>query len=129
MSANRMRRVNELLRRELGILCERDIMPRMTALVTITEVKTSPDLRHADVFVSVLGDEEQRAEAIRRMYRNRVRFQTELAHRVNLKYTPVLKFRHDRTAENADRVLSILDELDLPEEDAPETDVPDRTDP
>lgn len=117
MKVDRILRVNELLRRELGRLVERDVAPRMEALVTVTRVSTSPDLRQARVYVSVLGGEEQRHEALRLLLGCRREMQSELGRRVRLKYTPVLTFQLDRSLEEADRILSIIDDLGLDEED------------
>jgi len=117
--SKRMARVDELLRRELGLLTEQLVAPRMTALVTITKVECSPDLREAKVYVSVLGNDDQRAEALRLMAAARRTMQHELSRRVVLKYTPRLSFHDDRTPERADRVLGILDALNLPPETAP----------
>ena len=116
-----MLRVNELVKRELGRLCERDIMPQSNTLVTITKVKVTPDLRHATVFVSVFGGPESEGKQVfHRLNRCRRQWQHELSKNVVLKYTPVLQFKPDLTAQNADRVFSILEQLDLPEEeDAP----------
>jgi ribosome-binding factor A len=115
--ANRLARVNELLKRELGYLCEREGFSTSSSLVTITEVKVSPDLRYADVLVSVFGDDAARQEAMRTLARQRIHLQAELARRVTLKYTPVLRFHDDRTAADADRVMKILDELEIDEQD------------
>ena len=114
--SKRMVRVDELLRRELGALCEKLVAPRIQALVTIIKVECAPDLREATVFVSVLGSPEAHAQAMRLMQGVRRELQQELARRVILKYTPRLRFREDRTTEQADRVLTILDGLKIPEE-------------
>ncbi len=119
MKPNRMRRINELIKREIGDLCERDISTGSGTLITITDVDTSPDLRHADVFVSVFGEDKKKNEAMAKLEKQRVHFQQELARRVRLKYTPVLHFKMDTTLERADRVLHILQELDLNQSSAP----------
>lgn len=116
--SKRMMRVDELLRRELGTLCEELVAPHASAPVTITRVHCSPDLREACVFFSVLGNDEQRGQAMRLMLTARKEMQHELSRRVILKYTPRLSFREDRTAERADRVLAILDALQLPGADS-----------
>ena len=118
MSSRRMVRVDALLLRELAMLCEQRIAPDAEGLVTITKVHCSPDLREAMVFVSVLGSDEQRAQAMRLMHAARKDLQHEIGRRVILKYTPRLVFREDRTAAQADRILGILDELQLPEDSA-----------
>lgn len=114
-----MVRVDELLLREIGAICEALVAPQARALITVTKVQCAPDLRDALVFVSVLGSDEQRADAMRLMGNARKDIQRELGHRIILKYTPRLHFREDRTAEQADRVLALLDGLHLPPGPAP----------
>ena len=106
------------MQRELSMLCEREITPFVKGLVTITKIKTSPDLRHAQVYFSVLGDENAHAEALSLLLRQRKHLQKQMAANVKLKYTPVLKFHVDQNPEQADHVLSILSELGL--EDVPD---------
>lgn len=118
MKYNRMQRVNELIKRELGMLCERDVVSEIHGLLTVTSVDTAPDLRTATVNFSVLGSDEDRKHALDVLRKHRRRLQAELNRRVELKFTPVLTFRIDRSLEAADRVLTILDDLDL-------SDVPD----
>lgn len=113
-SENRLARVNELIKRELGFLCEREgIAAAGGGLATITSVRVSPDLRTADVAVSVFGSDAARTEVMRRLHQRRKDLQSALARSVTLKHTPVLRFHDDRVPEQADRVLHILDELGL----------------
>lgn len=113
MGADRLTRVNELLQRELGNVFTMVISPAVPYLVTVTGVKTAIDLRDATVFVSIYGAKCPKAKALEFIEKKRALIQSELAHRVILKYTPRLHFKLDETAENADRVMTILQELDL----------------
>jgi len=124
MAHDRMTRVNELILRELGGLFERDIAPYVESLVTVTRVRTTPDLRQARVYVSVMGREEERPEVDRLLRWRRVEFQAHINRRLRLKYTPVLDFVFDESMAEADRILSLLDELerDLGGEPAPSVD-------
>mgnify|MGYP006310813405 CR=1 FL=1 len=115
MKSDRIRRVNEILKRELSDRAEKLISSEVDALATITEVHTSADLRHAEVFVSVMGDAAQQAKALRVFKKHRSEFQTAIARRIPIKFTPVLKFKIDATQERADRILSIIEELDVDE--------------
>ncbi|MFO7821901.1 MAG: 30S ribosome-binding factor RbfA [Lentisphaeria bacterium] len=117
MTIDRMRRVNEVLKRELGSAFEKDLAGEFDALITITQVETSNDLRHAKVFVSVMGSDEQREAVLQKLEEYRPHFQERIAKRITLKFTPVLRFEIDRTPERADRILSIIDEIDIPEEE------------
>jgi ribosome-binding factor A len=112
---NRLDRVNELIKRELSDLVRREIT--FTAkLVTIQQVDITPDLKHAHVYVGVIGTEEEQKQALSALHDHRQRLQNEVSKRVVLKWTPQLHFKLDNTGERGDRVLKILDELGLPPE-------------
>ena len=113
MKRDRMRRVDEVMRREIGVLVERTVASEVSVLVTVTQVKTSPDLRHATVFFSVLGGDNDPQPVLEALRRWRGEFQKEIARRVQMKYTPVLRFKFDDNPEKADHLLGILGELDL----------------
>jgi len=116
MSADRLLRVNELLKRELGAIFTVLISPASPTLVTVTDVKTAPNLRDATVHVSVYGTDAQGETALALLNAKRVQIQGEIARKVILKYTPRLHFRLDHTAAKADRVLSILNNLQVDNE-------------
>ena len=108
---HRLERVNELIRRELGELITREV--RFEAqLVTVQQVDVTPDLKHAHVYVSVIGPEATRHEAIATLHDARVALQRDLSKRVILKYTPQLHFKLDEAIERGTRVLNIMDQLE-----------------
>lgn len=110
---NRLDRVNELIKRELSDLVRREIT--FTAkLVTIQQVDVTPDLKHAHVYVGVIGNEEEQKQAMSALHDQRLRLQSEVSKRVVIKFTPQLHFKLDTAGERGDRVLNILDELNLP---------------
>jgi ribosome-binding factor A len=115
---HRLERVNELIRRELGDLLSRELTFE-AALVTVQQVDITPDLKHAHVFVSVIGSEEQAKAAMAKLHNNRPHLQHLLSKRVVLKYTPHLHFKLDDSIVRGTRVISILEEIDLPPEEAP----------
>ena len=124
MSTNRMTRVNELLRREVAVCLYRmmDGSEIDLAVVTIVRVETSPDLRHAHIYVSVRGDEDVQKQVMRALARKRKAVQQEVSKHVVLKYTPHYQFQLDRSVAEGDRVLSILSEItDGPVEPEDET--------
>lgn len=111
---NRIARVNELLKRELSDLIRREIT--FTAkLVTVQEVDVTPDLKHAHIFISVIGTDEEQRQALAALHDHRQRFQHEMSRRVVIKFTPQLHFRLDSASERGDRVLQLMDELGLPQ--------------
>ena len=111
----RMRRVNESLREVLsdGVLELKD--PRI-GFVTITYVETSPDLRHARVFVSVLGSERKRIATLAGLQAAHGVLQARLARELKLKRTPQLAFEYDPSVEYGVRMTQLIDEL-APERD------------
>ena len=110
---HRLERVNELMRRELGELINREVSFQ-AALVTVQQVDITPDLKNAHVFVSVLGTEEQRNEALARLHASRKNLQHLLSKRVVLKFTPHLHFKLDDTIERGNRVIDLLGQIDIP---------------
>jgi ribosome-binding factor A len=116
----RLERVREVLKRELGVIMGREI--RFTSpLVTISGVDITPDLKQAHIFVSAIGNDAQRRDALEKLEHNRVLLQHELAKRVILKNTPHLNFKLDESIERGTRVITLMDELGLiPESDEPD---------
>ena len=112
---NRLDRVNESIKRELGALVRREIT--FTAkLVTVKEVDITPDLKSAHVYVGVIGTPEEQRAAMSQLHEARQRLQHDLSRRIILKFTPHLHFKLDETGERGDRILQILDDLHLPPE-------------
>ena len=87
MSADRITRVNELLHRALGGIFEMLVCPEARTLVTVTGVQTATNLRDATVFVSVYGDDATCDRVLKLINKRRVMIQSELAHKVIIKYT------------------------------------------
>jgi ribosome-binding factor A len=119
--SERMRRVNEALRavvsEALGGLKD----PRI-GFVTVTDVRASPDLRNATVFVSVLGSERATERTLAGLESSRGLLQARINSELHLKRTPQLVFQYDRSIDTGVRITKLLDEL------APEPD-PDTGDP
>src|ERR671924_1057593 len=112
---SRMRRVNEALREVLseGIGELKD--PRI-GFVTVTGVETSPDLRHATVFVSVLGSERKREQTLTGLDAAHGVLQARVARELRLKRTPQLTFAYDPSVERAAHLTKLIDEL-APDDD------------
>ena len=108
--AERMRRVNESIRQVLseGIGQLKD--PRI-GFVTVTGVETSPDLRHARVFISVLGAERKRKQTLAGLQAAHAVLQTRLARELRMKRTPQLAFEYDPSVERGVRMTKLIDEL------------------
>src|ERR1700720_1487291 len=111
---HRMLRLNEVVKRELSGILAREISFE-GALVTINHVDVTSDLKNAHVFVSVLGSEK--AETVMtRLEEHRVAFQSELARRVTMKFTPHLLFHLDESIARGSRVVEILQQIDADRE-------------
>ena len=107
---DRMRRVNESVRQVLSEAVGRLKDPRI-GFVTVTGVETSSDLRHARVFVSVLGPERKREQALDGLQAAHSVLQAHLAHELRMKRTPQLVFEYDPSIERGVRMTKLIDEL------------------
>jgi ribosome-binding factor A len=105
-----MRRVNETIREVLGDAITADLKDPRIGFVTVTGVDTSPDLRSARVYVSVLGDEEQRERSLSGLRSSHGVLQRKIATEMRLKRTPTLTFEYDDSVERGDRISRLLDE-------------------
>jgi ribosome-binding factor A len=112
---HRLSRVNEVLKRELGELIRREFTFE-AKLVTVQQVDVTPDLKKAHVYIGVIGSEEERHAAMAQLHDRRAVLQNELSRRVVLKQTPHLFFTLDESVERGTRILSILEELQIPDE-------------
>ena len=110
---HRLERVNELMRRELGDLINREVTFQ-AALVTVQQVDISADLKSAYVYISVMGTPEQSSEALARLHAARKNLQHLLSKRVVLKFTPHLHFKLDDTIERGNRIIDLLGEIEIP---------------
>ena len=110
---HRLERVNELIKRELGDLLSREVSFD-AALVTVQQVDITPDLKHAHVFISVIGSEAQTKAAMATLHDRRTHLQHLLSKRVILKFTPHLHFKLDEAIERGTRVISIMEEIEIP---------------
>ena len=106
----RMRRVNESVRQVLSEHVGRLKDPRI-GFVTVTAVETSPDLRQARVFVSVLGGERKRAQTLAGLDAAHSVLQSALARELRMKRTPQLTFEYDPSVERGVRMTKLIDEL------------------
>jgi ribosome-binding factor A len=86
--------------------------PRV-GFVTVTAVDTSPDLRHARVFVSVLGDDQQREDSMAGLSSAHGYLQSRVGQLLRLKHTPTLEFAYDSSAERVIRINELLREAGL----------------
>jgi len=105
-------RVDELLRQEIGSIVSREVADPRIGFATITKVETTPDLRHAKVWVSVIGQPKERTETIAALGRAMPFVRHELGKRLRLQRIPEFHLELDETLERGTRVLRLLDELE-----------------
>ena len=115
-------RIDELLREEMSAILQREVDDPGIGFATITDVETTPDLRHAKVLVSVIGKPEERTATIAAMGRKMPYVRHELGKRLRLKRIPEFHLELDETVERGTRILHLLDELEAGH--APDADLP-----
>jgi len=116
MAGQRMRRVNEAVREVLSEALAEGLKDPGIGFVTVVSVITSPDLRHARVYVSVLGDEMQREKSLAGLERSCGFLQKMLATQLKLKHTPQLSFYYDESIEHGMRIEKLLKEYEAKHE-------------
>ena len=110
MSSGRMRRVDEAVRAVLSDAIAKDLQDPRVGFVTVTSVKTSSDLRHARVYVSILGDEDTRAAGLAGLRSATGFLQSRVASELTHKHTPALAFEYDDSIDRGMRISRLLDE-------------------
>ena len=110
MPTERMRRVNEVMREVIGSAIATELEDPRIGFVTVTSVDTSPDLRSARVYVSVLGGEAEREASLAGLSSSHGVLQATIARQMRLKRTPTLSFHYDETPERGVRVSRLLDQ-------------------
>jgi ribosome-binding factor A len=120
MSRSRMRRVDEAVRAVLSDAITQQLKDPRVGFVTVTAVKTSPDLRHARVYVSVLGDDHSRAETMAGLASSIPFLQRRVAGELRLKHTPAIAIAYDDTVDRGMRINEILREETTPGDAADE---------
>jgi ribosome-binding factor A len=109
MTADRMRRVDEAMREVLSDAITSELKDPRVGFTTVTAVQTSPDLRRARVYVSVLGDDAVRRRSLDGLRSAHGYLQRRVAAELRLKHTPTLDFAYDDTADRGQRIEELLD--------------------
>lgn len=109
MGSQRMRRIDQALRQVIGDAVARDLKDPRVGFVTVTDVQTSPDLSHARVYVSVLGDLDARDASLAGLQSAHGYLQGRIGAELELKRTPTLEFIYDDTTDRAMRLGELLD--------------------
>lgn len=116
MASDRIRRVDEAIKQVIGDVVSSDLKDPRVGFVTVTDVRTSADLRHARVYVSVLGDADAREASLDGLRSAHGYLQRRIAAELRLKHTPALQFDYDNTGEHAMRLEALIEQVAPAEE-------------
>lgn len=108
---NRQQRLGELLKKEISDLVLREIKDPRIGFVSVTLVEVTADLRHASVYVSVLGSEKERQGTLAGLRSATGFIKRELGRRLRLKYIPDVTFKYDKSLEEGARILALIDQV------------------
>lgn len=104
----RQTRVGEQMKKELGEIIGRKIKDPRIGFVTVTDVQVTGDLQQATVFISVLGDEEQRENTLKGLAKAKGFIRSEIGQRIRLRKTPEITFEFDESIDYGNRIDSLL---------------------
>ena len=112
MQGDRKERIGELIRQEMSEIILRELKDPRIGFITITNIKMSTDLQHARVFVSVLGNEDQKNESLSGLQHAGGFLRKEIGRRLRLRHSPALSFHLDDSLEKSARIEKILKDMD-----------------
>ena len=115
MPSNRIGRINEEIQRELASLIPNVKDPRVTGMISVTAVETTPDLRYAKVYISVL-DKDQEKDVLKGLKSAGGFLRRELGRALQLRYTPELQFIADDSIQHGAHILEILRQVERQDE-------------
>ena len=107
MTYKRTDRIADLLLREISRIISHRMNNPKVGFTTLTSVRVSRDIKYADVFVSVLGDQKIINETLKALDQSKSFIRNELAHTVHLKRVPEIRFQIDKTLEKANRIYQL----------------------
>lgn len=107
----RPNRVGEQMKKELGDIIGRKIKDPRIGFVTVTDVQVTGDLQQAKVFISVLGDEEQRENTLKGLAKAKGFIRSEIGQRIRLRKTPEIQFEFDESIDYGNRIETLIHEI------------------
>jgi len=115
---HRIEKVNSLIRREISELLQRHLKdPRLSALIAVTEVDTSPDLKYAKIFVSCIDGEKEKKRTLNVLTTASGFLRRELTRNLKMRRVPELSFYWDDSIEHGDHILSLIDRVSTEREE------------
>lgn len=115
----RLKKIESMLKEELSLLFHQKLKDPLFGIVTITDIKVSPDIKSSKVYVSVY-EKEKRDEVMAKLNGVKKMLRTEIAHKVRMKHTPELNFYIDETLDYVDKMENLFKEIN--KDDNKETD-------
>ncbi|MDQ0198604.1 30S ribosome-binding factor RbfA [Neobacillus ginsengisoli] len=109
--SHRANRVGEQMKKELGDIISRKIKDPRIGFVTVTDVEVTGDLQQAKVYISVLGDDEQKENTLKGLAKAKGFIRTEIGHRIRLRKTPEIIFEFDESIDYGNRIENLLHQL------------------
>ncbi|OYD09483.1 30S ribosome-binding factor RbfA [Paludifilum halophilum] len=116
MARIRASRVGEQVKKELSFVLQHEMKDPRIGFVTITAVEMSGDLQQAKVFISVLGDEQQKSQTLEGLAKAKGFLRTEIGRRIQLRHTPELIFKFDESIEHGQHISKLLEEVNRNEQ-------------
>lgn len=112
MTSYRSGRINEEIKREISDIIQNNIRdPRLSAMVSVTKVDVTKDLRYAKVFVSIFGDDDSKNKSLGALKSSSGFIRREIGHRINLRYTPEVMFELDTSIEHGMHINALLAQI------------------
>ncbi len=111
MEFKRARRVEGLVLEDISKILQNEIKDPRIGFISVTKVAMSDNLRHAKIFVSVMGNEKEKKDSLEGLHSATGFIRKELAHRVHLRYVPELVFKLDDSMEKSAKILNLLSDL------------------
>lgn len=108
MTGHRASRVAEAIKKEVTQMLGNELKDPRIGFVTVTGVDVCPDLRHARIFVSVYGKDEEKVQTLQALNKAKGFVRSELGKRIRLRYTPEVEFRFDESIERGARIMELL---------------------
>jgi len=107
----RTERVGSLIKEEVGMLFAREYRDSAFGFITVTEVRVSPDLRLAKIYVSIMGSSAKREETLKMLETRKGEIRSFIGARVRLKFTPTVQFYIDETLDRVEKIDQLIKQI------------------
>lgn len=111
MAFQRTDRVRQQIKREISVIIRDELKDPRVGFITVTNVELSLDLRHAKIYVSIMGDKEEQEKTMKGLKQATGFVRTQLGQRIRLRYTPEIVFRQDSSLDAVSHIYQLLDEV------------------